>query len=387
MAAPHPGAFFYQHMNRSRLLALGAAIAAFFSCPSCHERKTDAATPRHRLELATHAIGRQTVETQELFPASIRGKQDVDIYPQVSGRIKEICISEGQRVSKGEKLFVIDQVPYQAALKAAEANVLAAQAGVESARLTLEGKRKLLESRVISNHEFMLAECALHSAEAQLQQAEAQAANARNNLSYTIVCSPAAGIAGTLPYKTGALVGPDAASPLTTISDSSEVHAYFSLPENRMLALLRQYGSAEGALEHFPAVQLQLRDGSPYDRPGRVESISGVADARTGSVTCRAAFPNENGVLRSGNSGNVLIRHTAHNALVIPQASTYELQDKVFAYKLENGHAKAAQLQVTALPAAKAYIVHSGLEEGDIIIAEGVSLLKDGAEVEPKEER
>lgn len=352
---------------------------------SCQPKTQGEAPPPAPLRLATLTLKPGTVLLEDSVPASIKGRQDVDLYPQITGRLTEIHVQEGQRVSKGQKLFVIDPVPYEAALHMAEADVQAARAGVESAALTAEGKRRLHEGQVISRHELLLAESSLHAAEAQLKQAEASLSNARNNLSYTVISSPVDGVAGTLPYRAGALVSPNSSEALTTVSDSSEIHVYFTLPESRVLELVRTYGSMEATLQQLPPLQLQLHDGSLYGQEGHVEGISGVADASTGSVTFRAAFPNSKGLLLSGNSGNILIQRSIGQALTIPQSATFEIQDKVFAYKLGNGRATPVQLQVTPLPAQKAYMVTNGLMAGDTIITEGVSLLKEGAAVEPKE--
>ena len=229
----------------------------------------------------------------------------------------------------------------------------------------LGGKRQLCDEKVISQFELSTAENALLTAQAQQAQAEAQELNARNDLSYCTVTSPADGVVGTIPYRVGALVSSASASPLTTVSDNSVMYVYFSLPENRMLSLIRKYGSVEETLKRMPPVGLRLNDGTQYDAEGRVESISGVIDAQTGAVSFRAAFPNPSGLLHSGGAGNVLITERTDSALTIPQSATYELQDKVFAYRVEHGKAKATRLEVTPLNEEKLYIVRSGLSAGE----------------------
>lgn len=184
------------------------------------------------------------VKTINKYPATIRGRQDVAIYPQVSGRIMRVCITEGQHVSKGQTLFVIDQVPYKAALLTARANLRSAEAQVATARLTYEGKKQLFNNKVTSAFEVRKAANALHTAEAGVAQAQAQVVEAKNNLSYTVVSSPCSGITGTIPYRAGTLVSSDMTSPLTTVSDNSVMYVYFSIPENRLLALSREYGSS-----------------------------------------------------------------------------------------------------------------------------------------------
>lgn len=330
-------------------------------------------------------VSRSTVKITESYPATIRGRQDVEIYPQVSGKITRVAVTEGERVRKGQTLFVIDQVPYQAALQTAEANVEAACAAVATAQLTYDGKRQLFEQDVISQFELSTAENALLTAKAQEAQAEAQELSARNNLSYTTITSPTDGVVGTIPYRAGALVSSSSASPLTTVSDNSVMHVYFSLPESRMLSLIRRHGSVEQTLKDMPDVGLRLNDGSVYESQGRVESISGVIDSQTGSVSFRAAFPNPTGLLHSGGAGNILITKTLNEALTIPQGATFELQDKIFVYRVIDGKAKATRVEVTPLPEENTYIVNNGLKAGEQIVSEGVGLLQEGANIIIKE--
>lgn len=360
-----------------------AAAAATLLLAGC---KGESAGER-QTEYAVLTVEASDVTTINRYPATLRGRQDVEIYPQVTGKITAVSVTEGQRVKKGQTLFVIDQVPYKAALQTAQANLSAAKAEVATARLNYDGKKELYENRVTSLYEVQKAKNALLSAEAALEQAQAQVTTARNNLSYTVVSSPCDGVAGTLPYRAGALVSPSSASPLTTVSDNSEMYAYFSIPENRMLSLIRRYGSAEKALAAMPEVCLFLNDGSRYAQAGRVESISGVLDAQTGSVELRATFRNEGGLLHSGGAGNVGLVEQRSNVLTIPQSATYELQDKVYAYRVLHGKAVATRIEVQALDEQKTYIVTSGLEAGDMIVAEGVAMLQDGSPISVKKQK
>ena len=291
------------------------------------------------------------------YSASIRGKQDIDIYPQVSGFITKLCVTEGESVKKGQVLFIIDQVPYQAALNTAIANVEAAKASVATAQLTYDSKQEL----------------------------EAQEITARNNLSYTEVKSPSNGVIGTLPYRVGALVSANLPKPLTTVSDNSEMYVYFSMTENQLLALTRQYGSKDKALENMPEIELQLNDKSLYPQTGKIETISGIIDQNTGTVSLRAAFPNEEQLLNSGGSGNVIIPVTYDNCVVIPQAATFEIQDRVFVFKVVDGKTQSAPVEVTRVNGGQEYIVNAGLNSGDVIVAEGVGLLREGTPIEVKQ--
>ncbi|WP_300751146.1 efflux RND transporter periplasmic adaptor subunit, partial [uncultured Alistipes sp.] len=311
-------------------------------------------------EYAVMTVATTDREIPTNYSASIRGRQDIDIYPQVSGTIWQLCVNEGQNVSKGQTLFIIDQVPYKAALQTAEANVAAAEASVATAQLTYDSKKELFARNVVSQFDLSTAENNLLTAKAQLAQAEAQRVSAANNLSYTVVKAPSDGVVGTLPYRVGALVSASMPQPLTTVSDNSTMYVYFSMAENQLLALTRRYGSIAETLKNMPDVQLLLNDGSMYDQSGRVESISGVIDTSTGSVSLRAAFPNPNGLLHSGGVGNVILTSAFKNCIVVPQSATFELQDKIFVYKLVDGKASSTMIGVEKISNGKEYIVTSG---------------------------
>ncbi len=317
----------------------------------------------------------------EKYSATIEGRQSVEIYPQISGTISRLCVKEGQNVWKGQTMFVIDQVPYQAALRTAVANVQAAKAQVETARLENESKQALFEEDVISEYDLSQSRNSLAIAEAGLEQAKAQEINARNDLSYTEVKSPVDGVVGTLPYRAGALVGPSIPQSLTTVADIGQMYVYFSMTENQIRGLIRQYGSPAEVIERMPEIDLTLNDGSVYEEKGRIETISGIINPRTGTASVRCVFPNPKRILFSGGVGNVMLTRQEKDAIVIPQSVTYEIQDKIFVYKVIDGVAVASEIKVENLNDGKEYIVRDGLSVGDTLISEGVALLKDGTPV------
>lgn len=320
------------------------------------------------------------------YSATIRGRQDIDVYPQVSGTLTRLCVTEGQEVRRGQVLFVIDQVPYRAALETATANVEAAAAALATAELTYESRQELNRKKVVSDFDLKTTRNAWLSAKAALAQARAQEVNARNNFSYTEVKSPSDGVVGMLPYRVGTLVGPSGMpEPLTTVSDNSEMYVYFSLTENQLLSLTRRYGSKGAALKNLPEVELQLNDRSMYSYKGRIESISGVVDRTTGTVGLRAVFPNPDGLLFSGTSGSIQLQSGRQGVLVIPQSATFEVQDRTFVYKVVDGKASASPVRVSRVNGGQEYIVEEGLHEGDMIVTEGVGLLREGTPVKAKE--
>ena len=320
-------------------------------------------------------------EFSSSYSATIRGRQDIDIYPQVSGTIEKLCVTEGQKVRRGQLLFVIDQVPYKAALKTATANVESARAGLGTAELTYKSNKELYAQKVVSEFSLKTAENTYLTAKAQLSQAEAQEISARNNLSYTEVKSPSDGVVGALPYRVGALVGANMPYPLTTVSDNSDMYVYFSMTENQLLALTRQYGDMDEALKNMPEVELHLNDNSVYDKKGVIESISGVIDRQTGTVVARVVFPNESRLLHSGASGTVVVPSIYKDCIAIPQTATVRMQDKTIVYKVVDGKAVSTLITVAGINDGREYVVLSGLKAGDEIVSEGAGLVREGTQV------
>ena len=371
-------------MNRRTWIAgitVTSLLAALLTACKQEQREQEM-----RQTLPVMVVSSRAVEFQESYSASIRGRQDVDIVPQVSGRITRLCVKEGEQVKTGQVLAVIDQVPYQAALRTAQANVSAAQAKVETARIELRGKQALFDEKVISDYELSLARNQLAVACAELEQAKAQESDARNNLSYTEIKSPSNGVVGTLPYRIGALVGPNMAQPFTVVSDNAEMYAYFSISENMLRRYSARYGSIDSMIAKMPEVSLQLNDGSLYKAKGRIETVSGVVDPATGAVQIKALFPNPDRELLSGSIGNVILQNPKTEAVTIPMTATVELQDKIIAYRLKNGRAEAAYLTVDRLNDGNRFIVKEGLSVGDTLIAEGVGLVREGMSITPKNE-
>lgn len=357
-----------------------ALVACCMAVVSCGQAPTQQRAAEYSVQTITTTD--RTIPTN--YSATIRGRQDIAIYPQVSGTISQVCITEGQRVTKGQTLFIIDQVPYKAALRTAEANVEAAKAAVATAQLTYDSKKELFSRNVVSQYDLSTAENSLLTAKAQLAQADAALVNAANNLSYTVVKAPSNGVVGTLPYRVGALVSASIPQPLTTVSDNSTMYVYFSMTAKQQLNLTRRYGSIAETLKNMPDVQLQLNDGTVYDQTGRVESISGVVDTSTGSVQLRAVFPNENGLLLSGSTGNIIMPNLYKDCIVVPQTATFEIQDKVYVYKLVDGKATSSIIEVEKISNGREYIVTAGLTPGEVIITEGVGLMREGTPVVPK---
>ena len=250
-----------------------------------------------------------------------------------------------------------------------------------SGKSSFSYSRTELAKKVVSAFNLKTSENSYLTAKAQLAQAEAQEVNARNNLSYTEVKSPSDGVVGMLPYRAGALVSASIPQPLTTVSDNSNMYVYFSMTENQLLAMSRQYKSMDEALKNMPEVSLKLNDQSIYEQKGKIESISGVIDRKTGTVGVRAVFPNESRLLHSGASGNVLIPQTYKDCIVIPQGATVRLQDKTLVYKVVDGKAVSTLITVAEINDGREYIVLDGLKVGEEIVSEGAGLVREGTQV------
>lgn len=360
-------------MDKKRLAVLFMGLTL---CACKQTSPTQEATEYRTLTVKTES---RTLKSE--YTARLQGRQVVEVRPQVGGLITRICIGEGEKVRRGQVLFVIDQVPYRAALAEASANVKSAEAQLATAQLDMQSKQKLFESRVVSDYDVSTARNTLAAAEAALAQARAQEVNARNNLSYTEVKSPVDGVAGMIAYRVGALVGSSISEPLVTVSDISEMYAYFSLTESRFDELMEQYGSLDEFIRRMPEVELRTSGGRTYAEKGRIQAVSGIVTASTGTVTLRADFPNPDGLLRDGGNATVILPTPREKCIVIPQGATYELQDKVFVYKVVDGKAQSAPVALFRLNNGTEYVVESGLQEGDVIIAEGAGLVKEGTAV------
>lgn len=360
-------------------IVFAVAIAASAMLASCGE-KAKQQTPTATFK--TIKVGRQDLTLETKYSATIRGRQDVDIYPQVGGTLKQICVTEGQTVRQGQTLFVIDQVPYQAALNTALAALKAAQASEATASMNYESKKKLFAEKVISEFDLQTTHNTLLTAKAQVAQAEAQVTNARNSLSYTVVTAPSNGVIGTLPYRQGALVSAQMGAPLTTVSDNSQMWVYFSISERDLLGIVRENGSLSEAIKNMPEVTLTLVDGSEYEKKGRVESVSGVVNSNTGSVQLRAVFDNENGILHSGSTGNVVIPTLHKQVLVIPATAAVQTQDRFRVFLVnKDGIANGKVISVDEHKSGNLFIVTSGLEGGEEIVAEGAGMVKENQKV------
>lgn len=337
-------------------------------------------------QIAVMTVENGNSELESAYPVTIKGRTDVDIRPQVSGFITKVHVDEGQQVRKGQTLFTIDQVQFQAAVDAANAAIRVAESAVSTAQLTADNKRRLYDKNIISEYEWQMADNQLKQAKAQLVSAKAQLVTAQKNLAYTVVTAPCDGVIGSIPNREGSLASPTSVQPLTTVSDNSEVYAYFSLNEKDILSLTENgTRSLNASVDAMPAVSLRLANGDIYSEKGKVATVSGVIDNTTGAATVRALFKNPTGMLRSGSTGSVLIPNSFENVISIPQNATSEIQNVRFAYVVNDSNkVVATPIQVSSINDGKNFIVLSGLQAGQRIAVEGVgTTVRDGVTIQP----
>jgi membrane fusion protein (multidrug efflux system) len=333
-------------------------------------------------EYRTLTIKSQDYTVTREFTVKIETENPAAIRPQVSGKITKICVKEGARVKKGQPLFIIDQVPYQAAVRNAEAKVASAKAQLATARQNLEGKEELYRQHVVGDFDLNKARNAKAEAEGALAEALADLETARNELSYTVVTSPSDGVLSMIEYRIGELVDPSMEMELTVVTDPRRLFAYFSMSEKTIHNLADIYKCRVSDLPSIlPEVTLVTYWGKELSQKGRIDAVSGNVDELTGSFIIRASFENSDDLFRNGSNGTIILPYELKDAIVIPQEATYDILNKQFVYKVVDGVTKACEIKVFRYDDGQDYVVTEGLKPGDVIIAEGAGMVKDGMRI------
>jgi membrane fusion protein (multidrug efflux system) len=358
-------------MEMKKIVTIAAIAATLVSCSGGGGRPTFGDN-----EYPVVTVGTSQADMQTTYPGSIKGVQDVEIRPKVQGFLTQINVREGQTVSAGQVLFVIDNETYQAQVRQAQAAVNAAQQQVNTAKLTYTNAQQLHAKKVIGDYELQTSQNTFESAQAQLAQAQASLASAKEMLSYCYVKSPASGVVGTLPFKKGALVS--GSNVLTNVANISTMEVYFSVTEKEAMNI------SQKGLQSLPAVKLQLADGSIYANEGTVTKMSGIIDATTGSVQLIATFANPEKQLKSGATGTIIIPRQATNAIIIPQGAVSEVQNKKFVYLVgADNKVKYSEIKVDPQNDGMNYVVTEGLKVGDKYVSNGITKLSDQMEIVP----
>ena len=364
-------------MKKIALWMLSAALLT-----ACGSKSSQ--MPEANKDFAVETVKTTEADLKTSYPATIKGMQDIEIRPKVSGYLTKLLVDEGATVRKGQPLFLIDSEQYQAAVNSAKAQVRVCKANIATQKLTVENKQALFDQKIISSYDLQMAKNTLESYEAQLAAAQASLQSAQDNLRWCTVTSPSDGVVGMIPYRVGSLVSASSAQPLTTVSNISQMYVYFSMTEKQLLGLTREQGGLSAAISKMPAVSLVLSDGTEYSQSGVVSTVSGVIDSNTGSVQMRATFDNAGHVLRSGGTGSILIPIHQKDAILIPQKATYEIQNKKFVYVVgTDNKVQSREIEVLVQNDGQNYVVSNGLKVGERIVIDGVNRLKNDMQINP----
>jgi len=362
-------------------------IAVAFVFYACKSKSADAGYPQMPpQELPVITVSSVPANTYQYYTASLQGSRDIEIRPQVDGYINKIYVDEGAQVKKGQLLFKIDPQPYVEQLNNANALYMAAKASLEDAEINVNKLVPLVQNNVISDVQLKSAQAAYNVAKANVAQSSAAVQSARINLGYTSITAPASGYIGRIPYKVGSLVGRSTPDPLTVLSETKDVRAYFSMSELNFQQFKEQFSgnTIEEKIKQMPPVELVLATDSVYAQKGKVELAEGQFDKTTGTINFRATFPNAQGLLRSGNTGKIRIVRNLGNSIVIPQEATYELQDKIFVYAVGDSNKVTSKPITVTGTTGNYYLVQSGVNQGEKIVYTGLDRLRDGAVIQPQ---
>ena len=379
-----------------RILAISNILLILLIINACSKKEEQQKPPKL---IPVVEVVQKTVTTFQNFPTTIQGINNNDVRAKINGYIKEVMVDEGQYVTQGQALFKLETntlAPNASAAKsgisAASANIEASKATVNAAQIEVDKLQPLVDKGIISNVQLetaranlLRAKSQLSQANAEYQQAQANYNSAAANVEYSIIRTPISGILGKINFRKGALVGPSDPTPITTISDTRELFAYFSMNEAEYLNFFSDVDGAniKDKIGNLPMVELILANGSTYTEKGKITTVTGQVDPTSGSIQFRVSFPNPSGLLTNGNTGEIRIPKQFNNAIVVPESALYEQQENVFLYKIVNDSVVATKVNVAAR-INNMGIIQDGIKLGDKIAAQGVGVLKTGMKVNPQ---
>ncbi len=314
----------------------------------------------HKISV-TSAIAKDVISTQS-YVCQIHSRRHIDVRALEGGYLEAIPIREGQLVQQGESMFTVVPSLYQAKLDAELAEL-------ELIQIEFNNAKKLLDQRVVSQQEVALAQAKLDKAQANVKLAQAE-------LSFANIKAPFTGIVDRLRCQQGSLVAEG--DVLTTLSDNSEMWVYFNVPEARYL----EYKAKVGVDDPNLAIELQLADHSRFGYAGKIGAIEADFNNETGNIAFRADFPNPDGLLRHGQTGNVLIKRLLNNVVVIPQRATFEILAKRYVFVVDEENIVHQREVEIHSEADDIFVIGHGLQAGEKIILEGIRQVRDGDSVD-----
>lgn len=369
---------YIQQRTSQVVLALVLSAFAFVGCKE--EEKVDEGLP-----LPVMNVQEEVAARGFQYLGSVEGVETVEIRPQVDGILEEIYVDEGDFVEKGQPLFKINSQPYEEDYKNAIANVNLEKAKVQKAKTDLERLQPLIDNEVISEVKKKSAEADYQVALSSLQKAQAEAANMRINLGFATINAPVSGFMGRIPKSIGNVVKKTDSEPITVLSNVNDIYVYFSMSEADYLYYERAKNDTLSNKMNNQ-VKLVLADGSIYEHEGRVDANSGQIDKATGSITLRARFQNPDTLLRSGNTGKVMMEEIYPKAILVPQSATTFIQDKKFVFVLDENNIAQRREIITEGRSGENYIVSSeSLSPKERIVVSGLDKLATGIKVKPLE--
>ncbi|MCD0454803.1 efflux RND transporter periplasmic adaptor subunit [Chryseobacterium sp. LC2016-27] len=368
---------------KAKLIILISSIILLQNCTKAAEG-TNAAPPAPELPVYTVTTSPATIYQE--FPTALEGKNNVEIRSQVDGYLDKIYVEEGAYVRAGQALFKIDSRAYGEQMNMANANLQVANANIQKAKVEVDRLEPLVSAKVVSEVQLRTAKANYAAAVAAASQAKASVGGAKINVGFTTITAPVSGYIGRIPYKKGSLISRTDANPLTLLSDISEIYAYFSLSELDFIGFQKKYSGAtlNEKLKNMPMVDLVIADNSTYPEKGKMSIVDGQFDKTTGAISVRAVFPNANGALRTGNTGRIRMPQLMSNALIIPQESTFEIQDKTYVYVVGNDQKVTSKPITISGKTENYYFISDGVKAGEKIVYVGLGSLKDGVSIKSK---
>jgi len=351
---------------------LAGASVVFGACSS--EKKENKSVDNY--QVATPVV-KDTCVIKD-YVAEIQALQNVELRSRVKGYLERVNVDEGKPVTQGQVLFVVSSLDYKEELTKATAELKSAIADMKTSELELQNVKTLVDSKVVSKAEEDLAQAKYDALKAKADEATANESAAKLNLSYTIIRAPFDGVINRIPNKVGSLI--DEGTLLTSISNTKEVYAYFNVSEEEYLGMAK-----DNELANQKEVSLILADNQPYPYKGVIETVDGEINKSTGNIAFRAKFENPEQLLKHGASGKIQIAKPIKNAVLIPQKSTIDIQEKVFVYTVDKNN----QVQMKSInPKARLsnyYIIdESDLGRGEHFVYEGLQQIKDGDKINPQ---